>query len=117
MICDAEPLLVSGRRTRDIDGFQTCEESLPVDTICAASAATLLNVLTGRTTESQIDEAREILFQSGAILKGVIMNDQHAPGLKQELIRETYRFERFLPKLMAKVRDRIERSTLLNQEL
>jgi len=114
VICDTEPLLVSERK---IDQQNYNCDSLPVDTICAASAATLLNVVTGRTTESQIDEAKETLDSCGAKLRGVIMNDRYAPSLKQELIRETYRFDRFMPKLMARFRQKLETMILLNQEL
>lgn len=92
-------------------------ESLPVDIICAASQATLLNIVTGQTTESQVDEANEILKQSGAILSGVIMNDRFTPGLKEELIRETHRLDPWFPKWMASLRDKFNRLVLLNQEL
>ncbi len=117
VICDTEPLLFSGRKINIKDEDNLQGESLPVDVICAASKATLLNIVTGKTTESQVDEARDILIQSGACLKGVIMNDRYAPGLKQELKRETYRLQRFLPKLMQKLRDRLDKMVLLNQEL
>lgn len=96
---------------------KTTQDSLPIDIICAASQATLLNVVTGQTTESQVDEANEILKQSGALLSGVIMNDRFTPGLKEELIRETHRLDRLLPKWMAKLRDKFNRMVLLNQEL
>ena len=115
VICDAEPILFSGQALEcDFDNEQT---RLPVDVICAASKATLLNIVSGKTTESQVDEARDILLQSGAALQGVIMNDCHAPSLKQELIRETYRLQRFLPRWMGKLRKRLDNMILLNQEL
>ncbi|WP_136680307.1 CpsD/CapB family tyrosine-protein kinase [Neptunomonas sp. XY-337] len=113
VICDTEPLISSGKIN---EAFES-GDNLPVDIICAASETTLLNVVTGQTTESQVDEARDILHQSGAQLCGVIMNDQHAPGLKQELIRETYRFNRVFPKLMQRLRARLDKMVLLNQEL
>lgn len=113
VICDSDPLLSADSRSED----HRHQDKLAADVICAASQATLLNVVTGRTTESQIDECREILFQSGAELSGVIMNDRFAPGLKQELIRETYRLERLMPSLMARLRKRLDRMVLLNQEL
>lgn len=115
VICDTDPLLNTDSKASHSPSDYP--ERLAVDIICAASQATLLNVVTGKTTESQIDECREILFQSGARLSGVIMNDRHAPGLKQELIRETYRLERFLPSLMAGLRKRLDKMVLLNQEL
>lgn len=117
VICDTEPLLLSAQATDKACFDQEMDDSLPVDVICAASEATLLNIETGKTTESQVDEARDILFQSGASLKGVIMNDRYAPGLKQELIRETYRLQRFMPTLMRHLRFRLEKMVLLNQEL
>lgn len=117
VICDTDPLLLSGETNKPRANAPTPSDSLPVDIICAASEATLLNIVTGMTTESQVDEAREILFQGGADLKGVIMNDLYAPGLKQELIRETYRLEKFLPKLMHKLRVKFNEMLLLNQEL
>lgn len=45
------------------------------------------------------------------------MNDRFTPGLKEELIRETHRLDRLLPKWMAKLRDKFNRMVLLNQEL
>lgn len=117
VICDTDPLLLPGENIKSKAGNLTPSDSLPVDVLCAASEATLLNIVTGMTTESHVDEAREILFQGGADLKGVIMNDLHAPGLKQELIRETYRLEKILPKLMHKLRVKLDNMLLLNQEL
>ncbi|WP_420598217.1 hypothetical protein [Neptuniibacter sp.] len=117
VICDTDPILLSGEKIKPKADALTPSDSLPVDVICAASEATLLNIVTGMTTESQVDEAREILFQGGANLKGVIMNDRYAPGLKQELVRETYRLEKILPKLMRKLRIQFDKMLLLNQEL
>lgn len=116
VICDAEPILYSHQELNSHD-FDSTNTRLPVDVICAASRATILNVVTSRTTESEIDEARGILSQCGASLQGVIMNDCYAPSLKQELIRETYRLQRFFPGLMEKLRQRLDKMILLNQEL
>ena len=116
VICDVEPILFSKQQISR-DQFEPEHQRLPVDVICAASETTVLNVLTGRTTESEIDEARDILVQSGASLQGVIMNDCHAPSLKQELIRETYRLQKLFPRWMAKLRKIIDSTVLLNQEL
>ncbi|WP_415903025.1 hypothetical protein ACMXYR_04125 [Neptuniibacter sp. QD29_5] len=110
VICDSAPVLTEKSQLQN-------DNHLPVDIICSASKATLLNIVTGRTTESQVDEARETLKNSGAILAGVIMNDRFAPSLQQELIRETYRFEKRFPKLMRYFRERFSHMTLLNQEL
>jgi hypothetical protein len=45
------------------------------------------------------------------------MNDNVAPSLKQELIRETYRLEKKLPKLMNWLRKKIDKSMIVNQAL
>lgn len=111
IICDCSPLLTTKTNLSD-NHF-----ALPIDIICSASHATLLNIMTGKTTESDVDEAKDILHQSGALLAGAVMNDQYAPGLQQELIRETYRFERLMPKCMASLRLKFRKMMLLNQEL
>lgn len=124
VICDCAPIMHSQESyfSNDYNTVHTPDsedkrDGLPVDIICAASQATLLNVVTGHTTESQIDEANEILKQSGATLSGVIMNDRFAPCLKEELIRETRRLDRWLPRVMSNLRDRFNRMVLLNQDL
>lgn len=105
VICDVPPLL------------QPHEDNIPADTICSACQGTIVNVLSGITTESQIDEVRDTLNQCGATLAAVVMNDKHTPCLRRELIRETYRLERIFPKWMAKLRQHCDKALLLNQEL
>lgn len=89
--------------------------NIPPDLVCAACDMTVLVALSGRTTESQVIEARGRLVAVGARLAGGIMNDRYMPHLADELCRETYRLERWLPKLMEKLRLKIRRSSLLNQ--
>ena len=105
IICDVSPLL--------------CQEAsvIPTEALSFTSQHTFLNVLTNVTTESQLTEAKEMLEQNGASISAVIMNDRFSPSLKDELIRETHRFERYLPRTMAFFRKLIERSLLLNQDL
>lgn len=105
VLCDLPPLL------------HPHEEALPADILCAACQGTLLNIASGVTTESEADEVREILRQSGAHLSAVVMNDRFTPGLQQELMRETYRLERMFPRWMPRLRNRLRRMTLLNQDL
>ncbi len=104
-LIDASPLL------------QQTESSIPADVLCSVSQTTFLNVLTNVTTESQVDEAQQVLNSIGAKLTGVIMNDKYAPSLKYELIRETHRFDRLFPRWMDALRSKLKRSILLNQEL
>lgn len=105
VLCDAGPLLFSG------------DPIIQTELVCAASAHTLLNVLTTVTTESQVDEIRILLEQSGVQLCGVVMNDRFAPCLKRELIRETWRLQKICPGWMGWLRSKLERSLLLNQDL
>ena len=85
--------------------------------ICSACDSTILNILTNINTEGQLEEAREILTTNGANLAGVVMNDQFAPSLKSELIRESHRLNRWLPRLMKTVRIKLHHSDFLNQDL
>lgn len=105
VLCDTAPLL------------QPQPGNIPAEMICGACQGTLLNVMTSVTTECQIDQSREILQHCSACLAGAIMNDRFAPGLKQELIRETLRLEPVLPRLMAWLREKITQSIVLNQNL
>ena len=91
--------------------------NIPPDLVCAACDATVLVALSGRTTESQVIEARGRLVAVGARLTGGIMNDRYMPHLADELCRETYRLERWLPNLMEKLRIKIRKSPLLNLEI
>jgi Mrp family chromosome partitioning ATPase len=115
VICDASPLLTSKKSFED--DLISSEEAIPIDTLCAASKATLLTIISGITTETQVNESHEILKQTGAVLAGVIMNDRFTPNLQHELIRETYRLDCFFPNWMEKFRQRLSRMILLNQEL
>ncbi|WP_028469034.1 tyrosine-protein kinase family protein [Neptunomonas japonica] len=115
VICDAAPLLASKKTFED--DLIIREEAICVDSLCAASKATLLTIISGVTTETQINESNEILKQTGAVLAGVIMNDCFTPSLQQELIRESHRLDRFFPNWMEKIRQRLSRMVLLNQEL
>lgn len=91
--------------------------NIPPDLVCAACDMTVLVALSGRTTESQVIEARGRLMAVGARLAGGIMNDRYMPHLADELCRETHRLERWFPKAMERLRLHIRSSSLLNQGL
>ena len=103
VVADTSPLT---RRNR---------QNIPADAVCGAFRDTLLVVLAARTPESQLLEARQMLDASGARIKGAVMNDRYLPGLSSELVRETHRFDRLLPRTMAWARQRITASALLKQ--
>lgn len=91
--------------------------NIPSDLVCAACDATIMVALSGRTTENQVIEARGRLVAAGARLTGGVMNDRYMPHLADELCRETYRLERWLPNLMEMLRHKIRKSSFLNQEI
>ncbi len=91
--------------------------NIPSDSICACSDATLLCVLSGRTSYMRVQEAVEKLKHANANLFSAVLNDCFTPSLSSELIRESYRLERFIPRTMNIVRNFILNSTLLNQDV
>jgi protein-tyrosine kinase len=93
------------------------QDNVPPETVAAVCEGSILTVLTGRTTESDIVEASDRLAGAGARLVGVVLNDRFAPTLADELCRETRRMQRWLPGLMETVRRRLRTSMLLNQAL
>ncbi|NQZ30228.1 MAG: hypothetical protein HRU06_03090 [Oceanospirillaceae bacterium] len=105
VICDCAPLLVPS------------SSQIPAAMICSACEHSIINVLTNINTESQLEEAREILRSCKANLVGAIMNDQYAPSLRDELLRESQRLNKLLPNLMNKMRQKLRHSDLLNQDL
>lgn len=91
--------------------------NIPAETIAAETDSTLLLVLAGQSQESQLLEAKERLSLSGSNLIGCVINDRQHPGLASELVRETRRLDRYLPKLMHSIRQHIGRSLILNHRI
>ncbi|WP_271274186.1 CpsD/CapB family tyrosine-protein kinase [Aliamphritea hakodatensis] len=105
IICDTPPLLHSS------DG------AICGVTIASVCETCMLNVVTHVTTESQIDEARQVLKQANIPLCGAVMNDRYSPGLREEMLREIKRLDRWLPRLAGYLRKKVEASDLINQPL
>jgi len=91
--------------------------NIPAGTLCGAMGGTLMTVLAARTPAGKLIEAKKQLESHGAKLLGTIINDRHLPGLPSELIRETRRLDRFVPRMMDRIRTRIQSSALLNQQI
>jgi len=89
----------------------------PPEIVCGSADVALLCLLTGICTESQLLNATSILQQAQARLLGAVLNDQYAPSLKSELVRETHRLDRYFPRLAGWLRDRLDRMLLLHQSL
>jgi protein-tyrosine kinase len=93
------------------------QENFPPESVCASCDGTVLVVLTGRTSETRVVEARHKLSVADARLVGVVLNDRYAPALADELIRETRRLDKAVPRVMRKLRAMIRHSTFLNQAI
>jgi protein-tyrosine kinase len=88
--------------------------NLPAERICSQCEGTVLTVLAGITKQGQLQSAMERLTGHGIELSGCVFNDRFCPTLAEELIRETYRFQRWLPSLMSGLRRKLRQSTLFN---
>lgn len=87
------------------------------DIAASCCNATILVVLAGRTPETKVSEAATRLKKAGATLVGTVLNDRHSPSLVAELCRETFRLERWLPRLMAGFRTFARTNAFLNQKI
>jgi Mrp family chromosome partitioning ATPase len=88
--------------------------NLPAERICSQCEGTVLTVLAGITKQGQLQSAMERLTGHGIQLSGCVFNDLHCPSLGEELIRETYRLQRWLPTMMSAIRRKLRHSTLFN---
>lgn len=103
-----------------IDTSPLCRRNqgnVPAETLCTCADGTVLCILTGCTSETKIRDAIDLLQSVNANIHGAVMNDRFAPSLVTELIRETYRFNKYFPKLMTGLRKFFRNSTLLNQDI
>jgi protein-tyrosine kinase len=88
--------------------------NLPAERICSQCEGTILTVLAGVTRQAQIQSAMDKLHGHGIQLSGCVFNDCYCPTLAEELIRESYRLQRWLPSLMNWFRSKIRQSAVLN---
>lgn len=88
--------------------------NLPAERICSQCEGTVLTVLAGVTRQAQLQAAMTRLHGHGIQLSGCVFNDRYCPSLAEELIRETYRFQRWFPSMMNWLRHKVRNSALLN---
>ena len=88
--------------------------NLPAERICSQCEGTILTVLAGITRQAQIQSAMDRLNGHGIQLSGCVFNDCYCPSLAEELIRETYRLQRWFPSLMSWLRGKVRQSAVLN---
>jgi len=91
--------------------------NLPAERICAQCEGTLLTVMSGITQQSHIHKAMQKLDSNKVELSGCIMNDMHFPTLSEELVRQSYKLQPWFPGLMTWLRNKIQRSSMLNMTI
>lgn len=102
LVIDCAPLGAQHQGTK-------ANQIVPADLIATAVDATILMVLAGKTKAPHLKSAMHLLAQQGIKPHAIVMNNQYNPSLGQELIRESKRIHKILPKasewLTQKIRD------------
>lgn len=93
------------------------EHNIPSELVCAVSDITLISLMAGKASENDIIRAQSVLKKSGAKIHGIMMNDQFTPSLKDEICREIDRVNKFFPKLCKKIKEKVQNSVFLSQEI
>ena len=89
----------------------------PAEISCAVADATVLMVLSARTTLALVAEAIEKLKNCQANLIGTVLNDNFNPGLKVELIRKFRWISKIIPPLSRWLENKIRYSRFLSLEI
>ncbi|KXF83519.1 P-loop NTPase family protein [Enterovibrio coralii] len=91
--------------------------NIPPERVAASSDGTILVVMAGQTTEAQASESVKKLSDAGAHVLGCVLNDVENPSLKNEILREVGRLNRFFPHIAKWLRLKILKSHLLSLEI
>jgi len=90
------------------------QSNIPAEIISEVCEGTVLVIEAGKTPASLIQESVDKLKVKRVNLIGSVLNDKTNPSLLTELKRETYRLNKLMPKLMAKLREKLSNIILLN---
>ena len=90
------------------------QSNIPAEIIAEVCEGALLVIEAGTTPANLIQESIEKLKLKKVNLIGSIINDKSNPSLLTELQRETYRLNRLLPGVMAKLRKKLATMVLFN---
>ena len=88
--------------------------NLPAERMLSHCDGSYLVVKAGETKRTEIIHAMSVIQSAELTLIGTVYNDVNNPSLARELVRETYRINRWLPGVAEWLRIRIQRSYLLN---
>lgn len=80
IVVDTSPLL------------QKNKGNIPANLVAAACDNTLLSVLAGRTTKTEVEKALKLLDMESINLLGTVLNLKDQPTLSEEMVREINRF-------------------------
>ncbi|MBA5763540.1 chromosome partitioning protein ParA [Vibrio sp. 404] len=101
VVIDTSPLL------------QVNRGNIPAQSVSSACEHTLMVVLGGKTTESQLEQAHELLLRNHSNNIGMVLNNMRQATLGEEMVRELNRFK-LLP---ARLRNALSQQILKNQWL
>ena len=91
--------------------------NIPAESICALADGAILMVMAGVTRQTQFKTALDRLTHSDVTLVGIVFNDFRNPRLADEICRETRRLDKWLPNVMARIRNKIKKSSFFNIDL
>ena len=91
--------------------------NIPAESICALADGAILMVMAGVTRQTQFKTALDRLKHSDVTLVGIVFNDFRNPRLADEICRETRRLDKWLPNVMARIRNKIKKSSFFNIDL
>ena len=92
--------------------------NIPAESLCAIVDGAVMIVMAGVTQQTQFTSALDRLTQNDVSLVGVVYNDYQNPRLADEICRETYRMEKWVPvKMTERIRRYIKRSSFFNINL
>ena len=86
-------------------------------TLCKIVDSTVLIVLAGAVTEEKVKEVVDKMHQKGIKISGIVMNDLNNPKLIDELMQTSHSLDENYPKIAQKLRDWLDKSSLLKIEI
>lgn len=92
----------------------TNQNNIPAERIAAACDGCVMLVLAGVTSQTAVMQAKRRLDAAGARLAGAVFNDRQNPSLATEMVRESDRLARLLPRVSAWLKRKVSSSPLLN---
>lgn len=104
IVVDTSPLLRQNRG------------NIPSNLVAAACDKTLLSVLAGKTTKSEIQKALKLLELESISMLGTVLNLYEQPTLSQELQREIDRFQWFPETILNWLKQKIRNNKFINAQ-